>query len=78
MYRTDKAISYLFLPTNAISNPIVHEAYHAVSNMFRWIEAAHEEEIFAYHLGYLVQEIVSDQKKMLEKRQKRLDKKRKV
>jgi hypothetical protein len=71
LYSTNRARSYLFLHTDALSNQIVHEAYHTVSNIFRWIEAEHEEEVFAYHLGYLVQEIVSDQKKMLEKRQKR-------
>jgi len=74
IYHRTRARSYVFLLVNSDSNQITHESYHVISNIFRWIEAQHEEELFAYHLGYLVQMIVQDQKKMLTKRQKRLDK----
>ena len=74
LYSKSRPTSHVFLPVYADSNQIVHECYHVVSNMFRWIEAEHEEEVFAYHLGYLVQQVITDFKKMLEKRQKRLDK----
>ena len=63
----DKAKSYIFLPIRADSNQIVHESYHAICRIMRWIEAEHEEELFAYHLSYVVQMIVQDQKKAIEK-----------
>jgi hypothetical protein len=73
IYQRNRAVGYIFLPVNADSNKVTHECYHAVCNIFRWTEASHEEEIFAYHLGYLCQMVVADQKKMLNNRQKRLD-----
>jgi hypothetical protein len=41
----------------------------------KWIGAAHEEEVIAYHLGYLVGLIHKDQEKAQKKLEKVLDKK---
>lgn len=37
---------------------ITHESWHALFNMFKHMGAQLEEETVAYHLGYLVNEIV--------------------
>lgn len=66
----NQSFSYIVLPFTAGINEIAHECYHCIVNMFRWINAAHEEELFAYHLGYLVKLVVEDQKKALTKREK--------
>ena len=72
LHNKSRPRSYIFLKVGADSNQIVHECYHAISTIFRWIESDHEEEVFAYHLGYLVQQVVSDQKKMLDKARRRV------
>ena len=66
----NQSYSFVVLKYNASINQIVHECYHAVCNMFRWVSAEHEEELFAYHMGYLVREVCRDQEKV----QKKLDK----
>ncbi len=70
----NQSYSFVILRYHATINQVVHECYHAVSNMFRWIGATHEEEVFAYHMGYLVQEVRCDQEKCLKKLHKELDK----
>ena len=74
---SNESFSYLIFKINADSNQISHECYHAVSTMFKWIEANHEEELFAYHLGYLVGEVTLDRDKAIKKLQKTLDKQEK-
>ena len=49
--------SYIFFNQNASSGIIAHEVYHALCNLFRYVDAAHEEEVFAYHLTYVIEEI---------------------
>ena len=49
--------TYLFINPNAGNGTIAHECYHAICNLFKYVDAEHEEEIFAYHLSYLVDEI---------------------
>jgi hypothetical protein len=69
----NQSFSYIVLKYNTNINQIVHESYHAITNMFRWLSAGHEEELFAYHLGYLVDIITRDQetaKKFLTKKKK--------
>ena len=51
--------SCIFLQKEASSGTIAHEAWHAVYKMFRQIGAELEEEMVAYHLGYLVDEIMA-------------------
>ena len=74
----NQSASFVVLKYHALVNDIVHECYHAVCNMFKWIGAAHEEEIFAYHLDYLVRQVRSDQEKTLRKLEKALDKSKEV
>ncbi len=75
---SNESFSYLIFKIGADSNHITHESYHAVCTMFKWIGATHEEELFAYHLGYIVREVTKDQSKAIKKFQKELDKQTKV
>lgn len=66
----NQSYSYLVLPYSAGINQIAHECYHSIVCMFDWISAQHEEELFAYHLGYLVEVVTHDQEKGKEKLKK--------
>lgn len=46
------ARSYVIAPYKTCIDTIVHECFHAVCRMFRWVHASSEEEIVAYHLDY--------------------------
>jgi len=74
----NQSCTFVVLKYRAPINDIVHECYHAVCNMFKWIGAEHEEEVFAYHLDYLVYQILRDQEKTLKKIEKSLDKSKEV
>ena len=47
---------------NPSVNSMTHESYHAVRRMFKWAGADIDNELIAYHLGYLMQKVVSAQK----------------
>lgn len=74
----DENFSYLIFKMNADSIQVTHECYHAVSTMFKWIGATYEEELFAYHLGYLAGEVTAIQSKAIKKYDKILDKSEKI
>ena len=74
----NESFCYLIFKDHANSNQITHECYHAVCTMFKWISAAHEEELFAYTLGYVVHEVIKDQRKAIKKFEKGLDKQKQV
>lgn len=78
---TNQNYVFILLNYNASINEIVHEVYHSLHTMFDWIGAEHEEEIFAYSIGYTVQMVTLDQeiaKKKFEKMKITLDKQKKV
>lgn len=61
-YSNDKAEhSYIFLKWNCSMGTVAHEAYHVVRRVFEWHNVAMENEAVAYHLGYLVSEILKAQ-----------------
>jgi len=66
--------SFIVLKIKAAPNHVFHEVYHAVSTMFRWIGANHEEEVMAYTLGYVGQMVFQDQIKAVKNYQITLDK----
>jgi hypothetical protein len=43
---------------------IVHESYHCIACMLRWVGVGAEEETVSYHLGYLVARICKYLKKV--------------
>lgn len=54
----DKNTVALFIEKRASLGVISHEAYHAVRSLFRSIGVEeHDEELTAYHLGYIVDQI---------------------
>jgi hypothetical protein len=66
----ESSFSYIFIKPTANAGTIAHEVYHSLCNMFRYISADYEEEIMAYHLTYLVDEIEKLKKiKLLKQKQ---------
>lgn len=55
---TSKARSELFFPFNAKIRTIAHEAVHAIWNLFDYHGMKRSNEGMAYHIGYLVGEIL--------------------
>lgn len=55
------SFSYIFLPHNARPGTIAHESWHVVRRMFEHVGADLEDEMVAYHIGYLVDQIVKMQ-----------------
>ncbi len=49
----------VFFTAKTSLGTISHECFHAVYRMFKWIGAKIENEITAYHLGYLVDEAIA-------------------
>lgn len=49
--------SVIFLPFNACISYIAHEVYHVMWHAMKYIGAVHENEVMAYHIGYLTRDI---------------------
>lgn len=65
-YHTKKGWSYLFLNPKADEGTIVHEAWHVIFEIMDYVGAKIENEVVAYHLGYLVNEIHTFKGKVLD------------
>jgi hypothetical protein len=50
--------SFIFLPWDCSIGVIVHESWHAIRRMMSYINSDFDNEVIAYHLGYLVDEII--------------------
>ena len=61
---SNQSYSFIVLKHESSVNHIVHETYHSISTMMDWIGAKREEEIMSYFLGYTVQVIANEQKKI--------------
>lgn len=46
--------SWLFFTQNVGAGTVAHECFHCVRRIMRWLGADIENEVVAYHLGYLV------------------------
>jgi hypothetical protein len=57
VHDTDGGISMIFFQHNASVGTIAHEAWHAIKQMMKICDVDLENEVVAYHLGYLVNEI---------------------
>ena len=51
-------ISYIFIPYGSSTGSMAHEAYHAIQHMLEDCSIELTNEVVAYHLGYLMNEIV--------------------
>lgn len=56
--------SSLLFPYNVGYGTIAHEAWHAARNMLIRVNAGFENEVVAYHLGYIVEEASRFHKKL--------------
>lgn len=50
-------VGWIVLGPTPDAGTIAHEASHAVQELFRYAGARRDEEVFAYHLDYLVRRI---------------------
>jgi hypothetical protein len=60
------AMAEIFVKFNAKIGSISHEAFHAIWHLFEYHGMKKDDEGMAYHLGYLVEEIVGAQIQALE------------
>lgn len=54
LHNHNKGKSYILLPPKTDIGDITHECWHVIRRIFSYIGAELENEIVAYHLGYLV------------------------
>jgi hypothetical protein len=52
-----EALSFIFLPFNASPGTIAHESWHVIRRMVSYIGAELDNEMVAYHLGYITNEV---------------------
>lgn len=55
--------SFIFLTPDCDINLVVHECWHVIFRMMAYFEAKFEDEVVAYHLGYLTQQVYNFVKK---------------
>lgn len=53
----DDLKSFIFLTSDSDAGTVAHEAWHCVSRMLEASGAELDDEVVAYHLGYLVRRI---------------------
>src|SRR5205823_3164674 len=49
--------SYIVLDNKVGAGQIAHEAWHCVHALLKWVGAQKEDEVVAYHLGYIVDKV---------------------
>lgn len=72
----NRPYSFIILKNNGSCSEMVHECYHATCNLFKFIGAEYEEELFAYNLDFIVGEICGFNDKVI--RRERAKKVKKV
>lgn len=55
--------SYIFLAPDCAVEYIAHECWHVIYRMMKYFEVEFEDEVVAYHLGYLTQQVYDFVKK---------------
>lgn len=58
----DKGTHFIFLPWTASAGTVAHESYHAVHEMFTFVDAKPDDETIAYHLGFIVDHITEQKR----------------
>ena len=56
-YNTKNGWSYMFLNPQADEGTIAHESWHIIFEIMDYVGAKIENEVVAYHLGYLINKI---------------------
>lgn len=54
----DKNVVFIFFRLHPTFGTIAHESWHAIRRLMEWAGIAIDSETVAYHLGYLVDQIV--------------------
>lgn len=55
--RNEFGLSYVFLRPDVTVGTIAHESYHATVNLLNFIRADMEDELVAYHVGFVADKI---------------------
>ncbi len=63
-YHKDDPDGFIFFTRYSSIGTITHEISHALWQMFKYYGAKLENEIFAYHLGYTVDEVLKFKNKI--------------
>lgn len=53
----NEGFSFLFLPYKCSPGVVAHESWHVIRRMAEWVGAELDNEMIAYHLGYLTDEV---------------------
>ena len=53
----DAGDSWLFFSPNPKAGTVAHESWHCVRRMLKWAGAGLDDEVVAYHLEFLVDEV---------------------
>ena len=53
VHLNDEPFSFIFLPYNASVGTVAHESWHVIQRMMKYMGVDVENEVVAYHLGYL-------------------------
>lgn len=61
----DRGIGYVLFPLRIHAGAIAHECWHAIYGLMNFAGVKFEDEFIAYHLGYLVQQVVEHQAKLV-------------
>jgi hypothetical protein len=59
--------SYIFMTPDITPGQFAHECSHAIARLFEWTGMKFEDEAFAYHLGYLIDQFDEIQLKKTKK-----------
>lgn len=59
----DDAHSFLFIYHKSNAGTIAHESWHVVRRMMEFADVDLENEVVAYHLGYLVNQVTDFQRR---------------
>ena len=59
VHKDDASFSFVFFKPNANAGTIAHESYHIVRRILKYMGCDVDNEVVAYHLGYLVNAITN-------------------
>lgn len=63
--------SYIFLKMDSPENVVAHECWHIIHRMFTWCNVSEwDNEVSAYHLDHLVEEVYKFKKAILQEQEK--------
>ncbi len=61
-YNKQEPKGFIFFTEKSSVGVIAHEVFHAIWRMFKYIGAKHENEVFAYHLSWILDRVLEFKK----------------